>query len=139
MRRSIRKIPFPMVGYVLILLGFVGLGLFVAALALGSQWAPALGLAMVSAYGAGTACFLIRRWQIAHTPTTASVLLGLDPIRGNTDRRAQLRYVKNYRVVTDDVVRRQDGVPPVRWLPDRQAVRVVFARPAPEVRVRRSA
>ena len=69
MRRSIRKIPFPMVGYVLILLGFVGLGLFVAALALGSQWAPALGLAMVSAYGAGTACFLIRRWQIAHTPT----------------------------------------------------------------------
>ena len=134
MRRSIRKIPFQMVGYVLILLGFVGLGLFVAALALGSQWAPAL----VSAYGAGTACFLIRRWQIAHTPTTASVLLGLDPIRGNTDRRAQLRYVKNYRVVTDDV-RRQDGVPPVRWLPDRQAVRVVFARPAPEVRVRQSA
>jgi hypothetical protein len=137
MPRSIREIPFPMVGYVLILLGFVGLGLFVAALALGSQWAPALGLAVVSAYGAGTACFLIRRWQIAHTPPTASMLLGLDPIRGNTDRRAQLRYVKNYRV--DDVVRRQDGVPPVRWLPDRQAVRVVFARPAPEVRVRQSA
>ena len=59
-RRSIRKIPFPMVGYVLILLGFVGLGLFVAALALDSEWATALGLAMVSAYGAGTACFLIR-------------------------------------------------------------------------------
>ena len=138
MRRSIRKIPFPMVGYVLILLGFVGLGLFVAALALDSEWATALGLAMVSAYGAGTACFLIRRWQIAHTPPTATVLLGLDPIRGDTDRRAQLRYVKNYRVVTDDV-RRQDGVPPVRWLPDRQAVRVVLARPAPEVRVRQSA
>ena len=138
MRRSIRKIPFPMVGYVLILLGFVGLGLFVAALALDSEWATALGLAMISAYGAGTACFLIRRWQIAHTPPTAAVLLGLDPIRGDTDRRALLRYVKTYRGVTDDV-RRQDCVPPVRWLPDRQAVRVVFARPTPEVRVRQSA
>ena len=75
MRRSIRKIPLPAVGYVFILLGFVGLGLFVAALALNSQWAPALGLAMVSAYGAGTACFLIRRGQIAHIPPTANVLL----------------------------------------------------------------
>ena len=139
MRRSIRKIPFPAVGYVFILLGFVGLGLFVAALALDSESAPALGLAMVSAYGAGTACFLIRRGQIAHTPHTANVLLGFDPIRGDTDRRAHLRYVKDYRWVPDDVARRQDGEVPVRLLPDRQAVRVVFARPAPEVRVRQSA
>ena len=82
MRRSIRKIPFPMVGYVLILLGFVGLGLFVAALALDSEWATALGLAMVSAYGAGTACFLIRRWRRSHpTHSSRAAWFGSDPWR----------------------------------------------------------
>jgi hypothetical protein len=133
MRRSIRKIPFPAVGYVFILLGFVGLGLFVAALALDSKWAPALGFATVSAYGAGTACFLIRRWQIAHTHPTATVLPGFDPIRGNTDRRAEPRYLKTYRGGTDDVARRQHRALPVRLWPNEKAVHVVVAQPAPEV------
>jgi hypothetical protein len=111
MRGIIRKIPFPFVGYVFYLLGFAGLGLFVAALAQDAAAAAPLGFAMASAYAAGTACFLIRRSQIGHTQPSATVLLSLNPIRGDTDRRAELRYLEAYRGVTHDVPRRQNGEP----------------------------
>lgn len=80
------RLPLPFIGHLFILLGFVGLGLFVAALALGAPSAPMLGAGMVVAYGAGVACFLLRKWRIGHADPLADFVLGFDPIRRWTMR-----------------------------------------------------
>lgn len=97
MRAWVRRIPFPFVGYVLILIGFVGLGLFVAAQAHGLPAAPYLGVAMVVAYGAGTACFRYRAHQMRNASPSDPVLLHFDPMIPNTEKRDLERYQRIYR------------------------------------------
>lgn len=137
MRGFIRKFPFPFVGYVFFLFGFCGLGLFVAALAQDAA-AVLLGFAMVSAYAAGTACFLIRRSQIANTPSSAAIRLSLDPMRGDTDRRAARRYLATYRAAPDDAHGRETGKP-LAVVARSQVVHGSFGQPPAVVDHRRSA
>ena len=100
MKAAMRKVPFPFVGYVFILTGFVGLGLFVAALAHGMAAALFLGIATVAAYGAGTACFLYRRSQMRGAGPSDPLVFHFDPMVPNTDRRNVARYLRTYRGVT---------------------------------------
>ncbi|MDZ4264614.1 MAG: hypothetical protein U1D00_02750 [Mycobacterium sp.] len=97
MRKVFSRVPLPEMGYVLTLIGFVFLGLFVAALGFGVAGAAVLGAAMVASFAAAAACFALRRRQMATADPTDDVVLGLDPIRGNTDRSAAERYVLRYR------------------------------------------
>lgn len=116
MRHALSRVPLPAVGYVLTLIGFVFLGLFVAALGFGFADAAVLGAAMVVSYTGAASCFALRRRQMAAADPTDDVALGLDPIRGNTDRSAAERYVLRYRgqvspqtVVATPVVRAADS------------------------------
>ncbi|CAA0124843.1 Uncharacterised protein [Mycolicibacterium vanbaalenii] len=97
MHRSLTRVPLPAAGYVLTLVGFAFLGLFVAALGFGSDRAAVLGVAMAGSYAVAALCFALRRRQIAVADPTGDVVLGLDPIRGNTDRSAAQRYLLRYR------------------------------------------
>ncbi|MCV7153911.1 hypothetical protein [Mycolicibacterium pyrenivorans] len=97
MRKVLSRVPLPAVGYVLTLIGFVFLGLFVAALGFGFAQAAVFGVAMVVSYAGAALCFALRRRQMAAADPTDDVVLGLDPIRGNTDRSAAERYVLRYR------------------------------------------
>ena len=97
MRRVLSSVPLPALGYVLTLIGFVFLGLFIAALGFGGGHAPVFGIAMISSYVAAVLCFAIRRRQIAAEDPEDEVMLGLDPIRGNTERSAEQRYILSYR------------------------------------------
>lgn len=99
---ALRSMPLPFVGYVFVLLGFVGLGLFTAALGSGVTRAFLLAIATVVAYGIAAACFLIRRYESAHPDPSSPIRLGVDPIRGNTDRRDAARYRQVYRGQTND-------------------------------------
>jgi hypothetical protein len=119
LRGIINKVRFPMWGYVLILLGFLNLGLFVGALALGWGLAPVLGIAMVACYAAGVACFYVRRWQMANQDADAEVRFGFDPIRGDVMRDAERRYLQTYRGVTAD-----EGPGEVRHLSERRPISV---------------
>lgn len=96
-RTTMINAPLPAVGYVLMLIGFVFLGCFTAALALASSLAAWLGVAMIASYGLGAICFVVRARHIATADPSADVVLGIDPIRGNTDRRAAERYLARYR------------------------------------------
>ena len=122
MRSVLDRIPFPLLGYLFLLFGFAGLGLTVATLALGWGGAVALGVATVLSYAASVVCFRIRRWQIDHQNPGSAVELGIDPIRGDTARDAELRYLMTYRGA--------DGLGTVTRLP---------VRPAPVLSERRSA
>lgn len=97
MRKMLSSAPLPALGYVLTLFGFLFLGLFTAALGFGVDHAPIFGIAMISSYAAAVLCFALRRRQIAAEDPASDVILGLDPIRGNTERSAAQRYVLNYR------------------------------------------
>ena len=112
MYRLLARVPLPAVGYVLTLIGFAFLGFFVAALGFGFDRAAVLGVAMVTSYAAGALCFALRRRQIAVADPADDVVLGLDPIRGNTDRSAAERYVLRYR--GEDTVQAHTATPAVR-------------------------
>ncbi|MGE2833226.1 hypothetical protein [Mycobacterium sp. SMC-4] len=102
MRKFFKNAPWPIFAYLLTLVGFLFLGLFVASLALGASFAPVLGAAMVAAWAMAIGCVMLRRRQIANADPDSDITLGLDPIRGDTDRRAFERYLQRYR---------QQGVP----------------------------
>jgi hypothetical protein len=53
----IRRILNPVVGYLLVLLGFAFLGLFVAALAFRSAFAVVMGIGLVASFGLAVAAF----------------------------------------------------------------------------------
>jgi hypothetical protein len=55
--KVVRRVPHVFVGYLFLLLGFVSLGLFVAALAFGSELAVAAGVALVGSLVAAVAGF----------------------------------------------------------------------------------
>ncbi|HEY9263896.1 MAG TPA: hypothetical protein VIQ11_04740 [Mycobacterium sp.] len=97
MHKVFSRVPLPAVGYVLMLIGFVFLGLFVAALGFGFAGAAVFGVAMVVSYALAASGFALRRRQIAAADPADDVVFGLDPIRGNTDRSAAERYVLRYR------------------------------------------
>jgi hypothetical protein len=97
MRTLLRRLPLPYLSYLFVLLGFLGLGLFVAALGFGVAQAPLFAVAMVVAFGMAVACVLLRRYQIAHADPESSEVLGLDPLRGDVDRSAAARYLLVYR------------------------------------------
>lgn len=99
MRRMLSSAPLPALGYVLTLIGFVFLGLFITTLGFGGSHAPTFGIAMFVSYAAAVLCFALRRHQIAVEGPDSDMILGLDPIRGNTARSAAQRYVLNYRGV----------------------------------------
>ena len=96
-RRSFDKAPLPVFGYLLTLVGFVFLGSFTAALALGSNLVGFFGVAMVASYALAVLCFVLRSRQMAAADPDADIVLGFDPIRGDTDRRAAERYLARYR------------------------------------------
>ena len=113
----VRRIPFPFVGYVLILLGFLGLGLFVAALAYGRPEASYLGIAAAAAYGAGTACFRYRGHQMRNARPSDATVLHFDPMVPDTEQREVARYLRTYRglePMASPDARRRDYVPPPR-------------------------
>lgn len=97
MQRLLKSTPWPVLAYVLTLVGFVFLGLFVASLAYGAAFAPALGSAMAAAWASAVGCVWLRRRQIAVADPQSDIVLGLDPIRGDQDRRAFARYLQRYR------------------------------------------
>lgn len=97
MRKFVKNAPWPIFAYVLTLIGFLFLGLFVASLAYSASFAPALGTAMVVAWALAIGCVLLRRRQIASADPDSDIILGADPIRGDTDRRHFERYLQRYR------------------------------------------
>ncbi|CRK52142.1 conserved exported hypothetical protein [Rhodococcus sp. RD6.2] len=96
LHRAIRSVPFPFVGYVMGLLGFIGLGTAVSAFAYGHPATPALAVATLGAFVAMTLSFRVRAYQIAHTDGE-SVRLSLDPLIPAEDSRAAERYLARYR------------------------------------------
>lgn len=97
MRKFMKSAPWPIFAYVLTLIGFLFLGLFVASLAYGASFAPALGTAMVAAWLMAIGCVMLRRRQIANADSDNDIVLGLDPIRGDTDRKKFEVYLQRYR------------------------------------------
>lgn len=98
MHSVLRKISFPFLGYVFLLLGFVGLGTATAALAVGATgMAVGLGIATVASFGMTVVCFLVRRAQIARADAADPVVLSLDLMTESTDRRAAQQYLRTYR------------------------------------------
>lgn len=95
-RRVLRAVPFPFLGYLMGLVGFVFLGTFVAALGAGSSIAPVLGGGMVVAFVAMGACFRIRSLQIARGDGEGADL-SLDPMVPDADPGAAERYRMRYR------------------------------------------
>ena len=65
LKNNLRKIPFPFLGYVFMLLGFLGLGSFVFALAIRSGWTLTLCALTVAAFASCVGCFYVRAWQIS--------------------------------------------------------------------------
>jgi hypothetical protein len=55
--KLVRRLLNPITGYLLTLLGFVSLGLLVAALALQSGWAVVLGVSLLASFGLAVVCF----------------------------------------------------------------------------------
>lgn len=107
MRNFYKKAPWPIFAYVLTLIGFLFMGLFVASLAYSASFAPVLGTAMVAAWAMAIGCVMLRRRQIATADPDSHIVLGADPIRGDTDRRKFERYLQSYRnqgVPEDDAV-----------------------------------
>ena len=109
MRTSFNKTPLPIIGYILTLLGFVFLGTSVAALAVGSNLGVPLAVAMLVSYALAAGCFGLRARQIAATDPANPVVLGLDPIRGDTDRRIVERYLARYRSQDASVPKAESG------------------------------
>jgi hypothetical protein len=95
-RRVVRAVPFPFVGYVLGLLGFVGLGGFVAALAGGHSFAPVLGVVVLVFFVAMVLCFRVRSFAIAQ-PDGDGVELSSDLMVVAAESGAAERYLARYR------------------------------------------
>ena len=57
MLKAFRRIPVSNVAYLLLLIAFVSLGLFVAAMALGSELALVAGIALIASFGGAVAGF----------------------------------------------------------------------------------
>jgi hypothetical protein len=101
MLKGADRIPVPNIAYVLLLVGFVSLGLFVTALALGSDLAPVAGIALIACLGGAVAGFRTgaRRLAQARQPDAPAnnVSIFSTPLRRDeTDR-----YLRNYRGASD--------------------------------------
>ncbi|WP_273732840.1 hypothetical protein [Mycolicibacterium septicum] len=101
MLKGADRLPVPNIAYVLLLVGFVSLGLFVTALALGSDLAPVAGIALIACLGGAVAGFRTgaRRLAQARQPDapTNNVSIFSTPLRRDeTDR-----YLRNYRGASD--------------------------------------
>lgn len=98
------RIPVPNIAYVLLLVGFVSLGLFVSALALGSDLAPLAGIALIACLGGAVAGFRTgaRRLAQARQPDAPAnnVSIFSTPLR----RDEKDRYLRNYRGATDQAM-----------------------------------
>lgn len=101
MLKGADRIPVPNIAYVLLLVGFVSLGLFVSALALGSDLAPLAGIALIVCLGGAVAGFRTgaRRLAQARQPDAPAnnVSIFSTPLR----RDEKDRYLRNYRGATD--------------------------------------
>ncbi|MFV8166206.1 hypothetical protein ACNQVK_29585 [Mycobacterium sp. 134] len=101
MLKGADRIPVPNIAYVLLLVGFVSLGLFVTALALGSGLAPVAGIALIVCLGGAVAGFRTgaRRLAQARQPDAPAnnVSIFSTPLR----RDEADRYLRNYRGVGD--------------------------------------
>lgn len=110
MKSLMQKIPFPYLGYLFVLVGFVSLGLFVATLAHGMPVAWYLGVGTVAAYAAGAGCFRYRARQMRQSDPTANRVLHVDPMVPDNDRRDEARYLRNYRGIAMDDSRQRPGL-----------------------------
>ncbi|CAN5851173.1 hypothetical protein BH10ACT9_BH10ACT9_26340 [soil metagenome] len=100
MKSLVQRIPFPFLGYLFILVGFAGLGLFVGALGFGMPGAPYLGVGTVAAYAIGVSCFLYRGHQMRTADPSDTTVLHFDPMVPDGDRRNVVRYLRTYRGLT---------------------------------------
>ena len=104
MLKGADRIPVPNIAYVLLLVGFVSLGLFVSALALGSDLAPLAGIALIACLGGAVAGFRTgaRRLAQARQPDAPAnnVSIFSTPLR----RDEKDRYLRNYRGATDQAM-----------------------------------
>lgn len=114
MLKVLNRLPVPNIAYVLLLVGFVSLGLFVTALAFGSDLALVAGIALFASLAGAAAGFRTgaRRLTEARLPDlpTNNVSIFSIPLR----RDEVDRYLQNYRPENRD-----------------RAVAVVRAEPAP--------
>ncbi|WP_454788820.1 hypothetical protein [Mycolicibacterium lutetiense] len=102
MWKGVDRIPVPNIAYVLLLVGFVSLGLFVSALALGSELAPVAGIALIACLGGAVGGFRTgaRRLTQDRQPDAPAnnVSIFSTPLRRDeTDR-----YLRNYRGASED-------------------------------------
>lgn len=106
MLKAFRRIPVSNVAYVLLLVAFVALGLFVTAMALGSNLAVVAAAAMVACLGSAVAGFRAsaRRLSAARLPgaPTNNVSMFSTPVdQGQVDRYREM-YRAEGQVRTED-------------------------------------
>ncbi|WP_338892012.1 hypothetical protein [Rhodococcus sovatensis] len=99
MKNFVRKIPFPFVGYVLMLLGFICLGMFVYSMAIDGRWAPALGILVIAAFASCVGCFYVRALQISMTADGDGDgwILNNDPFQPDREQDGRELYLHRYR------------------------------------------
>jgi hypothetical protein len=97
LKNNLRKIPFPFLGYVFMLLGFLGLGSFVFALAIRSGWTLTLCALTVAAFASCVGCFYVRAWQISTRVGGRGWTLNNDPFRPDRERDGRSLYLQQYR------------------------------------------
>lgn len=97
MLKGIDRVPVAAIAYVLLLVGFVSLGLFVTALALGSDLALVAGIALIACLGGAVAGFRTRARSLAQArqpdAPAGNVSIFSTPLR----RDEKERYLRNYR------------------------------------------
>ncbi|WP_210115487.1 hypothetical protein [Mycobacterium sp. DL99] len=97
MFKGVGRIPVPGLAYVLLLVGFVSLGLFVAALASGSDLAVVAGIALIACLVGAVAGFRTGARNLARDrqpdAPTNNVSIFSTPLR----RDEMDRYLRNYR------------------------------------------
>ena len=97
MLKAIGRISVPYLAYAFLLMGFVSLGVFVAALATGSDLAGLAGVGLVACFGGAVAGFRVGARKLAQSREAGDAGNNVS-IFSAPPRRDQIdRYLENYR------------------------------------------